>query len=70
MTSHLFPDARFSLARLEEVLKALKGDVEKLVIDLSCRRQGEKWVVAMDKWRRETDLEVNQGESRFWWVYL
>ena len=67
MTSYLFPDAKFSLPRLEEVLRALGGDVRKLVIDLSCRRKGgeERWLVAMDKWRRETDLEVNLGGLSF-----
>lgn len=49
------------------MLGALGGDKEKLVIDLSCRRQqGEggadpRWFVAMDKWQTITDMEVNQG---------
>ena len=30
-------------------------------MDVSCKRQGAKWVVAMDKWTRLTDMEVNQG---------
>ncbi|KAI9599002.1 Phosphoribosylformimino-5-aminoimidazole carboxamide ribotide isomerase [Syncephalis fuscata] len=32
---------------------------DKLVVDLSCRRQGDTWIVAMDRWRRLTDTEVN-----------
>lgn len=44
------------------MLEALGGDKDKLVIDLSCRRQGEdKWFVAMNKWQTLTDMEVNQG---------
>lgn len=45
------------------MLAALGGDKSKLVIDLSCRRQGDsdKWVVAMNKWQTLTDMEVNQG---------
>lgn len=39
----------------------LGGDKEKLVIDLSCRRKGETWFVAMNKWQTLTDMELNQG---------
>lgn len=62
ITSFLFPGGRFSQERLDAVLQALGGDKSKLVIDLSCRRQGEKsWCVAMNKWQTLTDMEVNQG---------
>lgn len=47
--------------RLKGVLAALNGDKSKLVIDLSCRRQGENWIVAMNKWKTLTDMEVNVG---------
>ncbi|KAL8683710.1 MAG: hypothetical protein Q9224_001440 [Gallowayella concinna] len=63
VTSYLFPEAQFSLARLEEVLAALSNDVEKLVIDLSCRRTGSKWMVAMNRWQTLTDMEVNQDNE-------
>ena len=61
MTSYLFPHAKFSMERLEEVLKALDGGKQSLVIDLSCRRKGDTWVVAMNKWQTLTDMEINQG---------
>lgn len=61
ITSFLFPDGHFSQSRLDAVLAALDGDKTKLVIDLSCRRQGEGWFVAMNKWQTITDMEVNQG---------
>ena len=64
MTSYLFPEARFSQSHLEIILEALEGGKSKLVIDLSCRRQGEKWVVAMNKWQTVTNMEVNEG--KFW----
>jgi phosphoribosylformimino-5-aminoimidazole carboxamide ribotide isomerase len=32
-----------------------------LVIDLSCRRRGDGWVVATDRWQTLTDLELNHG---------
>ncbi|KAI9791993.1 MAG: Enzyme that catalyzes the fourth step in the histidine pathway [Peltula sp. TS41687] len=59
-TSYLFPDAKFSMDRLRGIIHALKGDKEKLVIDLSCRRNGDRWIVAMNKWQTATDMEVNQ----------
>ncbi|KAJ8610183.1 hypothetical protein MRB53_038684 [Persea americana] len=59
ITSFLFPNATFSMSRLEAVLRALQGDKSKLVIDLSCRRRDGKWFVAMDKWQTITDMEVN-----------
>lgn len=43
------------------MLKTLDGDKEKLVIDLSCRKKGDTWFVAMNKWQTITDMEVNQG---------
>lgn len=70
MTSYLFPDARFSQSCLDELLATLGGDKNKLVIDLSCRRQGEKWFVAMNKWQTITDMEVNQGMGSPLWTRL
>ncbi|KAL8855173.1 MAG: hypothetical protein Q9221_000079 [Calogaya cf. arnoldii] len=64
VTSNLFPEARFCLDRLKAVLSTLNDDVEKLVIDLSCRRTGGKWMVAMNKWQTITDMEVNQESIR------
>ncbi|KAI9878396.1 MAG: Enzyme that catalyzes the fourth step in the histidine pathway [Pleopsidium flavum] len=60
ITSYLFPNARFSLDRLKDVHDALGDDKDKLVIDLSCRRKGNSWYVAMNKWQTITDMEVNQ----------
>lgn len=65
MTSFLFPGGQFSQGRLDNILKVLGGDKQKLVIDLSCRRRGEgkgKWFVAMNKWQTITDMEVNEGQ--------
>lgn len=47
--------------RLKAVLAALDSDKSKLVIDLSCRRHGQTWIVAMNKWKTLTDMEVNAG---------
>ncbi|KAH8653465.1 phosphoribosylformimino-5-aminoimidazole carboxamide ribotide isomerase [Xylariales sp. PMI_506] len=61
ITSYLFPSGKFSQEHLDAVLKALGGDKEKLVVDLSCRRKGDdQWFVAMNKWQTITNMEVNQ----------
>lgn len=62
MTSYLFPDAKFSMNHLDAVLHVLHQDRSKLVIDLSCRRQGSKWIVAMNKWQTLTDMELNESK--------
>ena len=62
MTSHLFPNAKFSMDRLNAILHVLNQDRSKLVIDLSCRRQGAKWFVAMNKWQTLTDMELDESQ--------
>ena len=63
MTSYLFPDAKFSMNNLVAILHVLNQDRNKLVIDLSCRRQGAKWFVAMNKWQTLTDMELDKSRS-------
>ncbi|KAL9552806.1 Histidine biosynthesis bifunctional protein hisB [Mucor bainieri] len=62
VTSYLFPNAKFSLERLAELAKLVGKD--KLVVDVSCRKKNDKWVVAMDKWQKMTDMEVNKGTMK------
>jgi len=40
----------------------LEGDSSKLVIDLSCRRVGAGWRVAMDRWQTITEFAINKGK--------
>ncbi|KAI0053642.1 Phosphoribosylformimino-5-aminoimidazole carboxamide ribotide isomerase [Auriscalpium vulgare] len=58
VTSYLFPGTRFSLERLQGI-SSLVGK-ERLVVDVSCRRRGDKWLIAMNKWQDITDMEVCQ----------
>ncbi|KAJ6515896.1 hypothetical protein C8R45DRAFT_958003 [Mycena sanguinolenta] len=58
VTSYLFPDARFSLERLKALSAAVGRD--RLVVDVSCRKRGDSWFVAMNKWQDITDMEVTQ----------
>ncbi|GAA6000509.1 hypothetical protein JCM10207_008044 [Rhodosporidiobolus poonsookiae] len=57
VTSYLFPGAKFSEDRLRRL--AEKVGKERLVVDVSCRRKDDKWIVAMDRWQVMTDMEVN-----------
>ncbi|KAI8069745.1 Phosphoribosylformimino-5-aminoimidazole carboxamide ribotide isomerase [Gilbertella persicaria] len=59
VTSYLFPDAKFSLDRLVQLSQLVGKD--KLVVDVSCRKKQDQWVVAMDKWQTMTDMQVNKA---------
>ena len=59
VTSYLFPGARFSQENLDRMVASVGKD--RLVIDLSCRRRGESWVVAMDRWQTATDMDVSHA---------
>ncbi|GAA5825805.1 hypothetical protein JCM10212_006171 [Sporobolomyces blumeae] len=58
VTSYLFPQAKFDLDRLKRL--CAKVGKERLVVDVSCRRRGDKWVVAMNRWQDLTDMDVDQ----------
>jgi hypothetical protein len=61
VTSHLFPGGDFSLERLRKLSEAVEK--QKLVVDLSCRRRGNRWVVAMNKWQTLTNMGVSEGTA-------
>jgi phosphoribosylformimino-5-aminoimidazole carboxamide ribotide isomerase len=60
VTSHLFSeDGHFQPDRLDRLAEAVGRD--RLVVDLSCRRQPEGgWQVAMNRWQTPTDLAVSR----------
>ncbi len=57
VTSWLFPDGKFAPERVEALERAV-GE-ERLVIDLSCRRRDDRWLVAIDRWQRVVNYEIN-----------
>src|SRR5690606_27867567 len=57
VTSWLFEGSRFSEDRLRDLSARIGAG--RLVVDLSCRRTGEGWTVAMNRWQTPTDLEVS-----------
>jgi phosphoribosylformimino-5-aminoimidazole carboxamide ribotide isomerase len=59
VTSALFDGDQFSFEKLE----AFKAEVgaDKLVLDLSCRKKGDSWFIATNRWQTVTTLEVNKA---------
>lgn len=60
VTSALFDGHGAFLPEVAERLARIVG-VERLVIDLSCRRSGDGWTVAMNRWQTLTSLDVTPG---------
>ncbi|KAJ9094848.1 hypothetical protein QFC19_007777 [Naganishia cerealis] len=58
VTSALFPKQKFSIEQLRAFSETVGKD--RLVVDVSCRKRDNKWIVAMNKWQDLTDMEVNQ----------
>ncbi|WFD42809.1 1-(5-phosphoribosyl)-5[(5-phosphoribosylamino)methylideneamino]imidazole-4-carboxamidisomerase [Malassezia psittaci] len=59
VTSYLFPECRFSMERLLQMEKAVGKD--RLVVDISCRRRGDDWIVAMNRWQDLTDMTLSKA---------
>ena len=58
VTSWLFSaEGKLFPARAAEISELVSP--ERLVIDLSCRRVGDRWVVAMNRWQTLTDLSID-----------
>jgi phosphoribosylformimino-5-aminoimidazole carboxamide ribotide isomerase len=58
VTSWLFPQGRLSHERLAR-LAGLAGK-ERLVVDLSCRRRGDGWYVATNRWQTMTEVRIDE----------
>jgi phosphoribosylformimino-5-aminoimidazole carboxamide ribotide isomerase len=58
VTSWLFPAGRLDDDRLAALVRAVGRD--RLVLDLSCRRIDDRYVVMADRWRTATDTIVDQ----------
>ena len=57
VTSYLFDaEGHFLVDRLEKLVSEIGKD--KLVIDLSCRRNENGWTVAMNRWQKTTELSI------------
>jgi len=58
VTSYLFENGDFSWSRLEKIKAEVGAD--KLVLDLSCRKTQDGWMIATDRWQTITNMQINQ----------
>ncbi len=58
VTSYVFREGRIDYDRLEEMVRA--AGKEHLVLDLSCRRVGEDYVIVTDRWQKLTDTKLTE----------
>jgi phosphoribosylformimino-5-aminoimidazole carboxamide ribotide isomerase len=54
VTSWVFSDGKLHWDRLEQISRAVGND--RLVLDLSCRKEGTDYVIVTDRWQRTTDV--------------
>lgn len=59
VTSWLFVDGRLDHDRLGALVDAVGRD--RVVVDLSCRRRGDTYLVVIDRWQTFTDVEVSEA---------
>ena len=59
VTSWVFRDGRLDEERLSAMVTAVTA--RRLVLDLSCRRQGEDYFVVTDRWQKFTELKVTRA---------
>ena len=57
VTSYVFRNGRIDYDRLEEMRKAVGA--ERLVLDLSCRKTPDGYLVVTDRWQKLTDEKVD-----------
>jgi len=57
VTSYVFKDGKIHYDRLEQLVKTVGR--EHLVLDVSCKKVGENYVVVTDRWQKLTEEVVN-----------
>ncbi|WWC69594.1 phosphoribosylformimino-5-aminoimidazole carboxamide ribotide isomerase [Kwoniella pini CBS 10737] len=62
ITSYLFPNGKFDEMRLKRISEKVGKD--KLVVDISCRKREQGWIVAMNGWKTLTDMSVTQDSIK------
>ncbi len=58
VTSYVFRDGQIRYDHLRKLKDAVGK--EHLVLDVSCRRRGEKYYVVTDRWQKFTDVEMRE----------
>jgi phosphoribosylformimino-5-aminoimidazole carboxamide ribotide isomerase len=57
VTSWVFREGRLDSERLAAIIKEV--GVSRLVLDLSCRKRGDDYVVVTDRWQKFTEMTVS-----------
>jgi len=63
VTSYVFEDGQIHEKRLRE-LSALVGK-NRLVLDLSCRKKGDRYWIVTDRWQKFTSVEISSAHLDF-----
>ncbi|MBQ6814223.1 MAG: phosphoribosylformimino-5-aminoimidazole carboxamide ribotide isomerase [Lachnospiraceae bacterium] len=58
VTSYVFNDGHINMDNLRFLNN--KVGKEHIVLDLSCKKQGDKYYVATNRWQKLTDVEINE----------
>lgn len=57
VTSYVFQEEKIQWEHLEQLRRKIGKD--QVVLDLSCRRQGDTYYVVTDRWQRFTEVELS-----------
>lgn len=58
VTSWVFRDGLIDYDRLERLVSV--AGKENIVLDLSCRRKGDDYIIVTDRWQNFTDVKISQ----------
>lgn len=58
VTSYVFRDGEIHWANLEKMAKCVGS--ERLVLDLSCKKDGDEYIVVTDRWQHPTDVILSR----------
>jgi phosphoribosylformimino-5-aminoimidazole carboxamide ribotide isomerase len=59
VTSHVFRDGLIDWPRLRALVQLIGRD--RLVLDLSCRRRQDEYLIVTDRWQKFTNVVVNEA---------
>ncbi|MCL2346345.1 MAG: phosphoribosylformimino-5-aminoimidazole carboxamide ribotide isomerase [Desulfobulbus sp.] len=58
VTSYVFRDGQVDFDRLQKLVAAIGK--KRLVLDLSCRRRGDNYIIVTDRWQKFTETAVSE----------
>lgn len=58
VTSYVFAGGRIDRDRLARLVAGIGK--ERLVLDLSCRRKGDSYLIVTDRWQKFTEVEIDE----------